>query len=333
MEEVSNVVVEESMRSWILKFCIFFFFLFACYKFIWKNLNKKNLNHFTEEGFEQREPFTLKQNEEVFDSFYAELHDTLNKPEWTTPFIIENFIQMTQCDPKGTSCLLDIGCGAGFVTNSLHKKGFRIFGVDQSEAMVECAISKYPHLKPFLQISNVNLPMTFEKNIFSHILCLNKTIYSFERKEKQNLLQNIYHWLEPNGYFILHLVDSKNFNRLVPLGRKNPILDQILLDKHADENDLNEDEEIKIRATEIDFLSFDYRASWEPKKGKEEIFVERFRDYQSQNIRQNEVTYYMDDVEDILLLASKCGFILKGKSEFPKDPHEFLFVLERPNFY
>ena len=185
-----------------------------------------------------------------------------------------------------------------------------------------------------------NNPMAFEKNTFSHILCLYKNLYRFRDKEK--VLLNIYHWLQPNGYFILQIIDPFLFDSIVPAAKQNSVYNE-----EEEEDGRQEDKRVnknRIRNTEIDFLHFDYKASWKQNTGgglqeqqekQEEFqdqFTEIFRDNRSGKIRQNDFTYYMQDIQSLLKLINKCGFIVKGKAEWD-GKKEYLYVFERPNFY
>ena len=298
------------------------------------------------EGFEQSQVFVLKRNRDVFDKFYGEIYDILHKPEITTPFIVDAVIRMTQMNSSisssSSTCVLDLCCGTAHVTNAFAKRGFLVYGVDVSPSMVELAGQRYPRLQPYLHVGDVEAPMTFEKNVFSHILCLNKSIYFFENKKAA--LLNVFHWLQPNGYFVLHLVNPSEFDRIVPAGRQN-----VLYDDEADGDDAKSTPPRRIRSTEIDFLDFEYKATWKGESsssrgggggggggacaGVVEVFTEMFRDSSSGKVRQNEVTLFMNSVDDLLRLCLQCGFMLRGKTNILKNPHEYLIVLERPNFF
>lgn len=50
------------------------------------------------------------------------------------------------------------------------------------------------------------------------------------------------------------------------------------------------------------------------------------------NIRENENTLYMDDIETILKIAIKTGFIVHSKIDMAKyngDENQYLYLLER----
>ena len=51
--------------------------------------------------------------------------------------------------PKGAA-VLDLGCGNGALSVKLLEKGYKVIGMDASEAMLEIAKAQYPHMT-FLQ--------------------------------------------------------------------------------------------------------------------------------------------------------------------------------------
>ena len=80
--------------------------------------------------------------------------------------------------------------------------------------MINISKLKYPLLE-FNKGDATNI-MIYPAHTFTHITCLNDTIYYF--KDKKHLIKNIYEWLMPGGYFILQL-DSNQ-----PKSFKNPFL-------------------------------------------------------------------------------------------------------------
>ena len=272
------------------------------------------------EGFEQSTPFVLKQNEQVFDdTFYSRIYDEIYTPSSIAKTDISQIIKMTH-PSKTYSCFLDIGSGTGTLLNELHSNKYRVYGIDKSQAMVNYTQEKYPEVN--VKCDNVNEPMTFEKGVFTHILCTNFTIYQFENKIK--LFRNIYHWLAPGGYLFLHLVDPSLFDTVIPSGKPTIISNP---QKYSNKP-------YRITETFLDFKTFTYKSKYDFSNYSEENnkipFIETFTDEANQHIRQYEQTLFMEKKEIILSITQKCGFILYSQSNYIEDPHQFLFVLERP---
>jgi SAM-dependent methyltransferase len=222
---------------------------------------------------------------------------------------------MTNLDSRN-SVILDIGCGSGYKVKELHEAGFLAFGVDKSKAMIERGNAKYPtiHIKQ----GDIYEPMLYESNTFTHITCMNFTIYEF--KEKLAFFRNCNTWMKRNGFLVIHLVDPLLFNAVVPVYKN----------KWQSKPD-----SARLVDTMVEFYDFDYHAhysfplDWE--KTKIATFTETFTNNTTRQIRQNEQTLYMDSINDILKMANHAGFIFHGKVSMQKyngDENQFLYILE-----
>lgn len=272
------------------------------------------------EGFEQSIPFVLMQKDTVFqDKFYSEMYDDIHIPSVIAKTDIQYIIQMTQ--PSIVySCFLEIGSGTGILLNELQTKGYRAYGIDKSKTMVDYSQTKYPNID--VKCENVNEPMTFDKGIFTHIICNNFTIYHFENKT--TLFKNIFHWLTPGGYLFLHLVDVNTFDTIIPSGKPSIIDTPQKYTKN------------RITETVLDFKKFKYTAKYDFSQQQTQnqvTLTETFADNTNQHIRQYEQNLFMESKETILSIAQQCGFILHSQSNYSNkggDRNQYLFLLERP---
>lgn len=316
-EMIPRLISKNPDKLWFRIFIIvgIFFLIVIAY-------NRININKY-HEGFEQNERFIGKHENEIYDDFYVELYDKIHQPELQTQFIIEKVINMTM-PSKEKSVFLDVGSGTGHLTNELHtNSGYQVYGIDKSQSMVNYSKEKYPELK-IIQ-GDIMIPMTYDRNLFSHILCLNMTIYHL--KDKVAFFRNCYFWLKPNGYIILHLADRSKFDPIVQAGKPTGIYSA---QKYAAN---------RITDTEIDFIDFKYKSSYDfgknvnlSKNNSQVIMRETMIDSISSNIRQNEMTLYMEDYNHILHLAQQNGFIVHGQVNMLDcigDEHQYIFVLER----
>jgi len=269
------------------------------------------------EGFDQGHRFVLKQNSEIYDDFYANIYDRLMLPEKRVQFEIDQIIQMTEPNPK-FSAILDIGSGTGELVNRLQKKGFDVYGIDLSQDMVDHSLKKNPDLK--ITCGDANSSMAFENGTFTHVLCLGLTIYQFP--DKRQFFQNCYSWLKSGGYLVIHLVDRDHFDTIIPAG-KPPLVDSP--QKHSKQ---------RITDTIIDFIDFHYKSVFQFKDSdKTAILKETFTDGITKNVRQNELVLYMENVNDVLRIASAVGFLVKGQVNMLHavgDDYQYIIVLERP---
>jgi len=262
------------------------------------------------EGFQQDKPFILKTNEESYDDFYSEIYDDIVQPEKHNEYEIDKIIEVVQPN-KETDMFLDIGSGTGSAVNYLTTLGYNAYGIEKSQDMLNQSLKKYPTIS--IKHGDITNSMEYDRNLFTHILCTNFTIYEFVDKLK--LFQNCYYWMRGDGYLIVHLVDRANFTPLI--GISENIKD--VSDKRVTDNI-------------IEFDHFSYKSEYDLTNIRV-IHKETFTDKATQNIRQNERILYMENTEFILKMAMNAGFIVKGKITMENSPsgdkYQALYILER----
>jgi SAM-dependent methyltransferase len=304
-----SIISKNPNKRWTHILCILAI-IFVCV-FVY---NKYYAQSRVGEGFSQDSPYEVMRDSEVYDEFYVEIYDNIMKPEIRSDFEIETIVNST-FPSKKHSVFLDIGSGTGHLANKLHSQGYQVQTIDKSKAMVKYANEKYPKLNS-IQGDTMD-PMTFDRGVFTHILCLGMTIY--EIPDKLEFFRNCFYWLQMNGYMIIHLVDRQKFDAIVPAG-KNYLLESP--QRFASD---------RITDTIIDFESFKYNASYNF-NGKTVGFSEKIIDGKTNNVRQNERTLYMDEPNDIIYFAQYAGFIVHGAVKMTKvgDENQFIYILERP---
>lgn len=274
---------------------------------------KKN-NKLNDEGFEQQQNFVMKQNNEIYDVFYVEIYDDLQKTSSRTEFEVMKIVELTQPSKKN-SVILDIGSGTGHLVNQLNESGYKTFGIDQSKAMVNYAEHKFPKNSNKFSIGDANDSMTYDRNSFTHITCMNFTIYHFQ--DKVAFFKNCYFWLINNGYLILHLVNKDKYNPIVPAGIPSLLENPQKYAKH------------RIKNTEIDFNDFTYKNTCNFEVNKQVTMKETFTDSLTKNIRQNELTLYMEDVNEIIKIAQQCRFIPISQINMLNDEYQQIYIFEK----
>jgi SAM-dependent methyltransferase len=271
-----------------------------------------------QEGFHQQEKFILKENGETYDEFYGEIYDTLMVPEERINYEMDTILKTLQPDPNHSK-ILDIGSGTGVLVNYLKGKGYTAYGVDKSKSMVEISKERYPI---DVKCANVEEAMAYDRSLFTHIFCMNFTIYEIENKLQ--MFKNCYYWLQHNSYLVLHLAEKDNFNPIIP-GGKPAVLDSI-----------EQLGETRVTTTIIDFVDFIYKSEYIPSTNdniKQLIHKETFTDKSTQNIRQNERVLKFDSYDEIINMTIRAGFIPKGYFTMEKGPsrdvHQRIYILER----
>lgn len=263
------------------------------------------------EGFAQSEKFILKKDADAYDKFYAQIYDSIHLPDPAKE--LDAILKIVE--PDSNSVILEVGSGTGSALDTLTKSGAKCVGVDKSDAMIAVAKEKYGSALP-LKKGDVTDPILFERNQFSHILCLDSTIY--EIQNKHTFFTNCRYWLHNGGFLVLHLVDKHRFNTVARAGRPTFIENP---QKYVGEH---------ITKTEIDFHDFTYLSKYNINTKSPCTCVETFTDATTQHIRQNERTLYMDSDEDILKLAMKCGFSQHAKINMASvndDEHQNIYIL------
>lgn len=279
------------------------------------------------EGFTQKEPFVLKMNSDVYDEFYSDIYDQLYETKARTQKELVQVLKMTEPTTRNSS-FLDIGSGTGYAVDQLRQGGYVAFGLDKSSAMVKYSEQKYPDSE--YKCGDAKDPMTFESGTFTHVLCTNFTIYLMD--DKETFFKNCYFWLKPNGYLIVHLINRNMFSIYKPQG-KEPIFD---IPKSSKKNP-------RVIETKAEFADYDYQAMYQYPKNeydnvtKQIVYREKFVDKETKHVRQNEQTIHLDGLNEIVKMANKAGFIVKGKMTMDKvnksgpyaDRYQHLYIFER----
>lgn len=261
------------------------------------------------EFFSQKSPFVLRQDNDVYDTFYLSYYDELHATESYCDDDITYITDMTSPDKK--SVFLDIGCGTGNLLKRLEDKDILAFGVDKSAAMEEASKKRVR----FTEIYCVDVladPMLYDNKTFSHITCTHFTIYEIENKEQ--LIKYCFNWLQCGGYFIVHLVDPDKFRKVSP--------------------SIATDDELWPTVTKTNIINqeYTYRSEFKP-KNKNYLFTETFTDKYTEKVRQNQSNLFMETKQNIVNMATKCGFILHKETVYKnkiKDPHQYLVIFVKP---
>lgn len=267
------------------------------------------------EGFSQETEFVLKEGDDIFDEFYAQIYSIINEPGIFVDSVSNSVIKYTSIKPDESSLLL-VASDTGEQSNSLKSKGYDINTLFKYKYMLEQARISYPSLNS--KLSDVDNPMTYDKSTFSHTLCLGNIIYTI--KDKIVFFRNIYNWLIPNGIFLLQLSDRSKFNT-IKTSNNLGLIDSP--QKYHDE---------RITDSEIDFGSFKYLSRYDFRDAESDGLVylsETFTDKYTKQVRKNEHILYMENIDEILNKAFICGFSVSTKIDIVEDEHQFIYVLSR----
>lgn len=256
-----------------------------------------------QEGFTQTpvisQRYLLKRNQDIYDDFYVQLYDEVHLPQTFVEKQVDLILQMTMPSVE-TSVLLDVGTGKGHVLTALRNRGFyNVYGMDKSEAMIQQSVEK-----DRITCGDVLEPNTFDRITFSHILCLNHTLYELENS--MAFFRNSYHWLKSGGYLMVQLTEDR-----LPSTETKEVAG--LVYRKTVERTTTDTQHILVKET--------------------------FVDKNTQNIRENEQILLHKDMGDILNEALYCGFQVKGKVvlnnpepgslDKPEIRKEYLYVFQK----
>ena len=272
---------------------------------------------------EERETFVRRTGADVFDPFYVGIYDELLHNEAKDQFEVDHILQ----DQDSEAVILDIGSGTGHHVNLLNKPNTSVIGIDSSPAMVEIARKNYPKLD-FREADMLN-SMVFPANTFTHISCLYFTIYYV--KNKRRFLENCFKWLMPNGVLVLHLVNMKKFDPMLPPA--SPFIG-VSPQTYSPK---------RITESVIKFDVFDYKSDFQLNNKVNAntlslnkpnvIFKETIKFNNKKKARVNEHELYMSNQKSILAAARDVGFILQAQYDMASVEYDYnyLYILYKPS--
>ena len=163
--------------------------------------------------------------------------------------------------------------------------------------------------------------MAFEHNTFTHALCTYFTVYYIE--DKSLLFKNCYHWLQPNSYFVLHLVDLPKFTKIIPVGKDDTVPQKPKSNNYRTVDTLTVFKEFKYKA---------YLQVPNDKKNKDATLSETFTDNITKHVRKNEHTLFMEPLDSIEKMVKQAGFEFDKKvhmGNITGDENQFLYFFKK----
>ena len=138
----------------------------------------------------------------AFDK-YAQFYDIFYKRKSYArecDYLSKIFKKFSKNKPK---TILDLGCGTGNHMLPLLKRGFSVFGVDRSAAMLKVAKAKISGYKNRSDLRQGTLDRFHFSKKFDAAICMFSVInYVTERKALAKTLKNVYQHMTPGGLFV-----------------------------------------------------------------------------------------------------------------------------------
>ena len=324
---------------------LFLFFLILLFILLLNN-HRSNTIYENYEDMTSGNKFESKYDDAIYDAFYVKYYDLVHSNKECN--IEQLKIIINYAKNNKFVKLLDIGCGTGYHVHMLDKMKYDVIGLDKSTAMIEQAKSQYTNCEfivaDFLQ-NNL-----FDYNTFTHLICLNKTFYSFKDKElffeKSNLLLNA------DGLIIIHIVNRDEFKPFVVSQNDESVL-------YNSENETTNKKPqisvVKINNT-LEFIS-EYKvldnknatnsATNSAAISEEDAIVnntidaiekppyscynEKFTNLQTNAVRKQVINLYIPSIDEIITIAKAKGFSVKDKKPLKTcgSNTEFLLILKK----
>jgi 2-polyprenyl-6-hydroxyphenyl methylase / 3-demethylubiquinone-9 3-methyltransferase len=121
--------------------------------------------------------------------------ETEAKLAWAIPLVVRH----------GASTILDVGCGAGFVSNGFAKNGFQVTGVDYSKDALEVAQRHAPAGVPPRYVFGDAYALPFADHSFDCVVAFDFLEHVTDPKK---VIMEVKRVLQPGGIFLFH-----TFNR------------------------------------------------------------------------------------------------------------------------
>jgi SAM-dependent methyltransferase len=265
------------------------------------------------EGFTQTVPFTLKSGGQIYDTFYAELYDDVFKPTERLDENLSKIIEMTH-PSKENSVFLDVGSGTGHLVEWLSSSGYNAHGIDKSQAMVDIHLRNYPTNN--VRCGDITDAISFDRGSLTHITCMNMTYYQLG--DKRAFLNNCRYWLRPGGYLMLHLVERDKYNPLP--ASANPLSSGDNPQKYLAN---------RITKANVNFNHFVYASSYDLTDDSQTVVVrETMTDGLTRNVRQNEFSMEIENLDETVRMAINCGFSAHGQIRVRDDDFQYIYIFE-----
>ena len=299
-----------NLSNWgkILVFCVLFLILVV----LFKSVKAPRIT----EGYAQNDAYLLKDGEDIYDDFYADIYDELVYNDMKDDYEISQLVDKTGVTQQ--SIILDVGSGTGHHVAKLNEQGYRTIGMDISPAMLKKAKENFPSCKFMLGDATGSPDVNY--NYFTHVLSLYFTIYYM--KNKNAFFINCMNWLIPGGYLLLHLVDRETFDPILPAGQGFLIVSP---QKYSNK---------RITKTKVTFDNFVYNADFDLNEDKNiAIFNEKIKFKDTDKVRQNQHILYMEDTTTILNMAQQSGFIVDGEIDLMNAGYDsqYIYILRKPS--
>lgn len=272
----------------------------------------------SQEGFENEGSITYEDPEQIYDDTYASIYDLIWNPMDMLKYIQVSMQDISLADwPKSSVKVLDMASGTGPHACWFKGLGVDYTGVDISESMLAKGREVCPSAR--FQKGDITQVSMFSPKSFSHVLLLGFSIYEFQNPKV--LSDNAYQWLQPGGYFIVHLVDPDNYD---PVHKLASPFAAFSLQKYSYERQTKSD---------IFFDQFKYIGKLNKKKGEDDAVYEEVLSYYDKTnnngikYRENKHHWNMPSKERMIDIIRSSGFRFEEAVDLVRCGQEYQYIV------
>lgn len=254
----------------------------------------------------------VKNGAETKDAFYASVYDDIFSQSVNNAYEVGELIN-NYPDISNQAIALVVGAKTGANMNAFIQNGItNVTGIESSSDMVEQAKKSHPDMKIVngdpLRVS------AFNPDSFTLVSVLDFEVYHISNPEQ--LFSNVYTWLKPGGYFVLHLADPSRFNVASMLGVEN-------VTANPTKNEAN---------SAIKFNDFDYRSDVQVFPNDMVQYMEVFTDEKMGKVRKNIRNFKMLQLHEYIALATGIGFNMIGQIDLVKAQkyYQYFYLFYKP---
>jgi len=272
----------------------------------------------SQEGFENEGSVTYEDPEQIYDDTYASIYDLV----WNPKDMLD-YQQVSIHDiafdgwPTKSVKILDMASGTGPLACRFKNLDVEYTGVDISESMLAKGRELCPGAR--FQKGDITQVSLFPPKAFSHALLMGFSIYEFQNPKI--LSDNAYQWLQPGGYFIVHMVDPDKYD---PVHNLASPFAAFSLQKYSYDRQTKSD---------IFFDKFKYIGKLTKKKNEDNAIYEETLSYydKSENngtkYRENKHHWNMPSKERLIDIVKSSGFRLEEVVDLVRCGKEYQYVV------
>ena len=250
-------------------------------------------------------------NDTLYDTFYSKIYDQIVQGDVRSRaevLLTLGWLKKYRSDAK-TVEVLDLGCGTGMHVNEFMKEGLgSAIGIDKSSAMILRANTLYPNMK--YVVGDVEKPTQFSAGQFNLATMFYFTIYYVHHKDQ--ILRNIFTWLQPGGAFVVHIVNREKFD---PILESASPFTGFSLQKYSKE---------RVRRSKVAFDKFDYIAEFTNEEADAK-FTEVFK-FKGGRVRNNVHSLHMPTMEHLVHEIEEAGFTFKEFLDLTPIGYEYQYL-------